>query len=288
MRTSLFYLNKSLVAAFSVICLTEAFAGDSPAPLAARSVHLGYSAPAGELFYNEAIVDLSASGSYFMIAGWNTGYFGVQQLGNPDKKIAIFSVWDPTKGNDPKAVPLEQRVEILFEGDGVNVSRFGGEGTGGKCTTPFNWRTGEVVRCLVEAKIEGGKTAYTGWIFLPNKQEWKKLVTFRTQSSGSALRGYYSFVEDFKRDERSAEVVRRARFGNGWVKTVDGKWSPLTKARFTASNAAWEAKDTINAGVDGGWFFLATGGETRQTAQLRSLLECRPLSAAPPRDLPAP
>src|SRR5262249_31424982 len=70
----------------------------------ARSVHLGYSAPEGLLFYNEVVVEKSVNGSYFMACGWNTGYFGIQQLDGSDDKVVLFSVWDPTKGDDPDAV----------------------------------------------------------------------------------------------------------------------------------------------------------------------------------------
>jgi len=77
---------------------------------AARSVHLSYAAQAGELFYNEVVVEDSVNGSYFMACGWNTGYFGIQQLGGTDDKVVLFSVWDPTKGDDPGAVKTEERV----------------------------------------------------------------------------------------------------------------------------------------------------------------------------------
>src|SRR5262249_31296271 len=73
-----------------------------PPPRAARSVHLWWSAPEGSDFYNEARVEQSVPGSYFMACGWNTGYFGIQELGD-GKKIVLFSVWDPTKGDDAKA-----------------------------------------------------------------------------------------------------------------------------------------------------------------------------------------
>ena len=43
---------------------------------AARSVHLGYSGFEGDLFYNECVVEKSVVGSYFMVCGWDTGYFG--------------------------------------------------------------------------------------------------------------------------------------------------------------------------------------------------------------------
>lgn len=263
-----------LAAALLVLSLAAAFGADTPTPpRAARSIHLGFPAPDAAAFYNEAIVDESVNGSYFMACGWNTGYFGIQQIRTTNDKVVIFSVWDPTKGDDAKAVPLEQRVEVLFEGEGVKVSRFGGEGTGGKSMFPHNWKVGETNRFLVEGKVEGDKTAYTGWFFLNEKREWKRLVTFRTKTGGKPLRGLYSFVEDFRRDTKSATEIHSARFGHGWVQTVSGEWQPLAKARFTASNAKTEAKETINAGTRDGWFFLTTGGETKQVQALNQFIE---------------
>src|SRR6185436_7189632 len=132
---------------------------------AARSVHLAYPAPEGDLFYNEMVVEQSVNGSYFMACGWNTGYFGIQQLGSPTNKVVIFSVWDPTKGDNPNAVKSEDRVEVLFQGAGVRIKRFGGEGTGGQCMTPFEWRTGETNRFAIQAEVTELKTAYTAWLF---------------------------------------------------------------------------------------------------------------------------
>lgn len=134
-------------------------------PRAARSVHLGYPATEGELFYNEVTVEQSTAGSYFMACGWNTGYFGMQELRSPTNKVVIFSVWDPTKGDEANKVPLEQRVEVLHEGDGVKVSRFGGEGTGGKSMWPYLWETNEVCRFAVSATVAGDKTSYAGWFY---------------------------------------------------------------------------------------------------------------------------
>jgi hypothetical protein len=59
------------------------------------------------------------------------GYFGIQQLNNATNKVVIFSVWDPSKGDDPKAVAEENRVDNPFAGEGVRIKRFGGEGIGG-------------------------------------------------------------------------------------------------------------------------------------------------------------
>ena len=253
----------------------ESIGGKEPAR-AARSVHLGWQAPEAELFLLEMVVEASTPGSYFMACGWNTGYFGIQELGN-GRKVAIFSVWDPTKGDNPNAVKAEDRVEVLHEGEGVRIRRFGGEGTGGQCMTDFDWTLGATNRFLLRGRPEAGKTAYEGWLWQPASGAWKHLVTFRTQTGGSPLKGLYSFVEDFRRDGRSVDAERRARFGQGWVKTTAGEWQALTQARFTASGAEWEAKDNIDGvALGAGWFRLATGGDIRATHPLRTMLRSSP------------
>ncbi len=254
------------------------FADDRPR--AARSVHLGYPAPDALVFYNEVTVEESVPGSYFMVCGWNGGYFGIQQLGNNDK-VAIFSIWDSDE-NNPSATPQDKRVEVLYKADDVKVSRFGGEGSGAKSMTRHDWKIGEPQRFLLQAQIEGEKTTMTAFIFTNDKKEWKKLATFRAHSRGSPLRGLYSFVEDFRRDGKSAIERRCARFGNGWVKTTKGEWTALTRAKFTASGATWEAKETIDAGVINSDFYLATGDNTKMSTPLNSTI------SRPSRDLTPP
>ena len=151
----------------------------------------------------------------------------------------------------------------------------------------FEWVLGETNRFLVKAQVDREKTSYTGYTWIQNKKEWKRLVTFRVRTAGIPLRGLYSFVEDFRRDTASAGEVRRARFGNGWVRLANGDWVALDKARFTASNSSFEAKETIDAGFDGGWFYLVTGGQTQMKAKLRETIEGNERKAlAHPQDLP--
>ncbi|MCR4414681.1 MAG: DUF3472 domain-containing protein [Thermoguttaceae bacterium] len=262
-----------------------ALAGEpSPPPRAARSVHLGYVAPEATAFYNELSVEKSVPGSYFMACGFNHGYFGIQELAG-GKKVVLFSVWDPTKGDDPNAVAQEHRVEVLYKADEVIARRFGGEGTGGQSFFHYDWKVGQTYRFLVKAAVTEKKTAYSAWFYLPESETWKHLVTFRTRTGGDRLKGLYSFIEDFRRDGRSATEVRRAVFKNGWVCTPAGRWEPLVKARFTASGASWEAKDTIDAGVAKGQFYLQTGGDTRTTTALSTVLE-RPAGNAGPPQVP--
>lgn len=254
----------------SLALATALHAAESDKPRAARSVHWGWPAPDAELFYNSMVVEQSTPGSYFMACGWNTGYFGIQELGN-GKKVIIFSVWDPTKGDDPNKVDATERVECLFNDPEMRIKRFGGEGTGGQCMGDFQWEIGQTNRFLVRAVPDGTKTAYTG--FVHQNGNWRKLVTFRTRTGGQPLKGLYSFVEDFRRDYKSAREIRKARFGDGWVKTAGGDWVALARGRFTASGAEWEARDSINAGREGDWLFLQTGGDTVKELELRSIVE---------------
>jgi len=261
---------------------TRAQPAQSEPPRAARSVHLIFPAPDGDAYYNEMVVEESVPGSYFMACGWNTGYFGIQQLGGGEDKVVIFSVWDPTHGDDPSAVKAEDRVEVLFQGEGVRIRRFGGEGTGGQCMAPFSWQVGETNCFLVRSEVQGNQTAYTAFVRPSSRSEWRKLATFRTRTGGRPLCGYYSFVEDFRRDTKSARQTRRAVYGNGWVHTPQGQWVSLTSARFTASSATWEARDAIDGGVVKGRFYLATGGDITNRTKLNSLIRLPAPPAKPP------
>ena len=140
--------------AFVVLATASAAADEKLKGIACRSVHLGYPAPEATAFYNEVAVESSADGTYFMACGWSKGYFGIQQLGN-GKKLAIFSVWDPAAGDDPRKVPEEKRVKLLHKGEGVRVGRFGNEGTGGQSFFDYDWKPGTAYRFLVTAAADG-------------------------------------------------------------------------------------------------------------------------------------
>lgn len=252
--------------------------------IACRSVHLGFPAPDGVAFYNEVTVEKSAVGSYFMVCGWDAGYFGMQELGN-GKKLLLFSVWDSEK-NDPNAVAEEQRVKLLQRDEKMRIGRFGGEGSGGQSFFDYDWKIGETYRFMVTAKIADQRTEYSGYFFVPEDKAWKHLVTFSTITRGRPLRGYYSFIEDFKRDRVSATKPRTAYFGPGWVQAQNGEWSPLVRARFTADS---NPVTNINAGVKDERFFLATGGETENSGTRLKDFATLPEAAhrKAPADLPA-
>jgi hypothetical protein len=254
-------------------------------PRAARSVHLRYPDATGDVVYNEVTVERSTPGSYFMACGFSGGYFGIQDL--PDgKKIAIFSVWDSTKEDEPDAIPKDQRVVVLKQNEHAKVQRFGGEGTGAQCLLDFDWKIGQTVCFVVKTKSAGKDTEFSAWIKPIDAKQWTHMATYRSHNGGHGLRGLYSFIEDFRRDTKSATKVRRATFGNGWIHASDGKWNQLTRAQFTASGATWEAKETIDAGIDADHFYLQTGGDTKLSMELKGAIERQP-NKRPPPDVPA-
>ena len=264
------------VAAVLAMAALAAKADERLEGIACRSVHLGYPGEPGAAFYNEVVVRESAPGTYFMVCGWDKGYYGIQELAN-GKKLLIFSVWD-SESDDPDAQKAEARTKLLHQDEKLRVKRFGGEGSGGQSFYDYDWKVGETYRFMVSSKVDGDRTEYTGWFFHPEEKSWKKLVTFSTITGGKDLGGYYSFIEDFRRDRVSATRARRAEFSNAWLRTAAGKPVPLTKARFTADR---NPVTNIDAFAKDGRFTLATGGETKNHhAKLREIMELPPDPAA--------
>src|SRR5476651_966759 len=111
---------------WAVILLALGAQATPEPPRAARSVHLQYPMPVGDLFYNEVTVEQSTPGSYFMACGFQHGYFGIQELAD-GKKVVIFSVWDAEDKN-AKAANKKTEAVVLDRDPDVRIRRFSGEG----------------------------------------------------------------------------------------------------------------------------------------------------------------
>ena len=262
-------------------------ADESLAGKAARSVHLAYPGPAATAFYNEMTIQQSVEGSYFCACGFSGGYFGLQEQSR-GRKVAIFSIWDPGRQNDPDAVANEQRVKTVVQGEGVRIGRFGGEGTGGQSFLNVDWKVGETYRFLVQIQpdvnLPGNRSIYSAHLGYPDGT-WKHIASFSTPDKRHTLTGFYSFVEDFRRDRKSLQQTRSAAYGMG-AALVGGSWQTLSQARFTAdSNPA----TNIDALIENDRFVLQTGGQVENThAKLRDLLSILDVVAQPPAELPSP
>jgi len=65
------------------------------------------------------------------------------------------------------------------------------------------------------------------------------------------------------------------------------RWRPLSTAHFTASNAEWEAKETIDAGTCTRGFYLSTGGDVCSSIDIGCRIDCSHIRCTPPT-LPLP
>ena len=265
---------------------------------ACRSVHLWHlsdqeGSAESNVFYNEVTVEQSAAGTYFMACGFDQGYFGIQELAN-GQKVVLFSVWEPGTSDDPNATPEARRVKAVQIGEGVRVKRFGGEGTGGQSFYDYDWQVGQTYRFAVFAKPDGERTQFAGYFYVPQENRWQLMATFSTLTGRRAgqepapphlLRGLYSFVEDFRRNGKSATESRRALFGNGWTRAGE-QWLPLTRTRFTADRTP---SLNIDSGVADDRFFLATGGDVQnEQTRLNQFSQLNQHDRKPPLDLPDP
>ncbi|MFM8328471.1 MAG: DUF3472 domain-containing protein [Pirellulaceae bacterium] len=280
-RLTLLFAATGLMASFG-----QTVSGDERLKgIACRSVHLGYAQkdPCTQ-FANEVVVRSSAPGSYFMVCGWDKGYFGIQELAD-GKKLILFSVWD-SEQNDPGAVEEDRRVRLLYKDPAVRVGRFGGEGTGGQSFFDFDWQLDTSYRFAVAVRPDGKRSEYSGFFYHPDDQAWRHLITFSTVTGGNdSLRGLYTFVEDFRRNRESTKQRREALFGPAWSRSGDQAWKPLLDARFTADANPVE---NIRAEAIGERLMLATGGDAAiGPVALRGMLNSEP-SKSIPEDLPLP
>lgn len=229
----------------------------------AASVHLFYPVPDKSevsAFYCEATGVEEPVYTYYMATGFSRGYFGMQ-VNNLKERRIIFSVWDAAEGSDAKdrsTVKEENHTKLLAKGEGVHASVFGNEGTGGHSHLVYPWKTGEVQKFVVTAKVDGTFTDYSGYWFHPDKKAWMLIASFRAPKDGKYLRGLYSFSENF--GGSNGHLLRKARYGNQWIQTSDGKWQELLTAGFSHDGTGKAARLDRFMGVENGQFFLSHGG----------------------------
>lgn len=227
------------------------------------SVHLGYTLPKEDVewFYNEVTVPEEGDipSSYYMACGFGQGYFGMQN-NSPHKRRVLFSVWSPYETDNAAEIPDSLRVVLLKKGENVKVQDFGNEGSGGQSYMHYDWKAGECCRFLMGIRPDGnGNTVYTAYFFDNAKGKWQLVASFRRPKITTWYTGAHSFLENF--NPVMGYINRKACYGNQWARTVDGKWVPVTKARFTC-DATGHHKQRLDysGGVEGDSFFLTMGG----------------------------
>jgi hypothetical protein len=255
----------------------------------AASVHLVYPVPKEvkvEAFYCELTGLEDPVWTYYMACGWHRGYFGMQ-VNSPNERRIIFSVWDSgNEGIDRKNVADENRVRLVAKGPDVYSGDFGNEGTGGHSHLKFSWQTGHVQRFIVTAQpVDATHTIYAGYYFRPDQQRWMLISSWNAPKEGGYLRGLYSFSENF--GGSNGHLLRKARYGNQWIRTADGKWTELTVATFSCDATGKGDRRDRFMGVEQGQFFLSHGGYITGFTAFGERFE-RPATGKPPENLGLP
>ncbi len=227
------------------------------------SVHLGYVLPKEDVewFYNEVVVPEEGDipSSYYMVCGFSQGYFGMQN-NSPHKRRVLFSVWSPFETDNPAEIPDTMRVTLVKKGENTIINDFGNEGSGGQSYIHYDWKAGERCRFLMGVKPDGnGNTIYTAYFFDNNKGEWSLIASFRRPQTSTWYTGAHSFLENF--NPVMGYINRKAYYTNQWARTTDGRWVPVSKARFTCdTTGAKEMRFDYTGGIEGDCFFLSMGG----------------------------
>jgi hypothetical protein len=255
----------------------------------AASVHLAYPVDKDikvEAFYCEVTGLEDPIWTYYMACGWHRGYFGMQ-VNSPTERRIIFSVWD--SGNeavDRSKVADENRVKLVAKGEGVYASDFGNEGTGGHSHLTYMWKTGAKQRFIVTAKpTDTTQTIYSGYYFHPDKNQWVLISSWKTPKDGGYLRRLYSFSEDF--GGSNGHILRRALYGNQWIRAPDGRWIELTTASFSHDPTGKTDRLDRFMGVENGRFLLSQGGFIHGFTEYGEKFT-RPAAGKPPSDIVLP
>ena len=255
----------------------------------AASVHLAYPVPAGtdvEAFYCEVTAVEDPTTTFYMACGWHRGYFGMQ-MNSPTERRIIFSVWDSgNEGIDRKNVADEDRVQLKGKGEGVYSGDFGNEGTGGHSHLKYMWKTGEKQRFVVTAEpTDTTHTDFSGYWFHPEHKKWMLISSWRAPKEGGRLKGLHSFSENF--GGNNGHLLRKARYGNQWIRTPDGAWKELTTAKFSHDPTGKADRLDRFMGVEYGEFFLSHGGFVDGHTEFGTPFE-RVATRAPPDVLELP
>ncbi|MDP1563396.1 MAG: DUF3472 domain-containing protein, partial [Pirellulaceae bacterium] len=250
------------------------------------SVHLTYRLPKDldvEYAYSEITVPAGEDpiGSYFMANGFGEGYFGFQVNSATERRV-LFSVWSPFQTDDPKSIPLEQRIEALDRGPEVTIGEFGNEGSGGQSFLVYPWQAGKTYRFLTRVVPDGkGSTIYSAWFGDQAANEWRLIATFRRPQTNTHLRGFHSFLESF--DPSHGHVHRRARHHNVWVRDTQGRWHRSQSARLSVDGTGGQKhRLDFGGGVDGDGWFLENCGFFSGQVQPGATFDIPELKITPP------
>ncbi|QWH31817.1 DUF3472 domain-containing protein (plasmid) [Bacillus mycoides] len=199
--------------------------------------------------------------TYWAVHNWNQGgeaggYAGFQQQSGFDengKRTLHFAVWDP--------ISSKEAIKAEYVSPTSVASNFGGEGTGLKIQTTYDWKNYNWYRMTMRSWQENGHTKFGQWLKDVSKNQWKLIgimdfpVPNVTFNYGQTL-----FQEDWA---GNGQDVREARVKNGYGRNIsDKKW-------VSWNTQSIDGQEPLNNNWDGGatseYLWFKAGGDSQST-----------------------
>lgn len=213
--------------------------------------------------------------TYYMCIGFCRGYFGIQVNHETERRV-LFSIWDSSnEAVDRAKVPDEDRVQLVGKGEGIYSGSFGNEGTGGQSYWKYDWKTGDVVRFIMNARrLPNEHVVYSAWFMDKEEEGWKYMASWIAPKEKRLLDGFYSFLENF--GQGNGQEPRMAYYMNFWGKELGKDWLELNHANVTHTDGKPDGRRDYEGGkaLDGSnRHYMKSGGYTAPKDQKRSELE---------------
>ncbi|MBE7099718.1 DUF3472 domain-containing protein [Bacillus cereus] len=199
--------------------------------------------------------------TYWAVHNWNQGgegggYAGFQQQSGFDqtgKRTLHFALWDPIASN--------QAIKAEYLSPTSEASRFGGEGTGLKVQTTYNWKDSEWYRMTLRSWQEDGHTKFGQWIKDNKLNQWKLVAIMDHPVANVAFNyGLSMFQEDWA---GNGQDVREARLKNGYSRKVsDQQWNSWNNQRISGQH---DTSYQYDGGVTSEYLWVKAGGNTQST-----------------------
>ncbi|MFK4431639.1 MULTISPECIES: DUF3472 domain-containing protein [unclassified Bacillus (in: firmicutes)] len=199
--------------------------------------------------------------TYWAVHNWNQGgegggYAGFQQQSGFDqtgKRTLHFALWDPIASN--------QAIKAEYLSPTSEAGRFGGEGTGLKVQTTYNWKDSEWYRMTLRSWQEDGHTKFGQWIKDNKLNQWKLVAIMDHPVANVAFNyGLSMFQEDWA---GNGNDVREARLKNGYSRKVsDKQWNSWNNQRISGQH---DTSYQYDGGANSEYIWVKAGGNTQST-----------------------
>ncbi|MEH7061985.1 putative mucin/carbohydrate-binding domain-containing protein [Bacillus wiedmannii] len=199
--------------------------------------------------------------TYWAVHNWNQGgegggYAGFQQQSGFDqtgKRTLHFALWDP--------IASSQAIKAEYLSPTSEANRFGGEGTGLKVQTTYNWKDSEWYRMTLRSWQEDGHTKFGQWIKDNKLNQWKLVAIMDHPVANVAFNyGLSMFQEDWA---GNGQDVREARLKNGYSRKVsDKQWNSWNNQRISGQH---DTSYQYDGGANSEYIWVKAGGNTQST-----------------------